>query len=458
MKTLKKSSFKALVVSQVLALALVGCSSSAPANTTKPDTAAPKAEEPKKQVKLTWLVRSEPSVEPWYNMMVKGFEEKNPHIKIELQVIPQSEIDQRLTTMIAGKNIPDVWSPNWSNSGYPTYKSMDALLDLTPYITKDRAIYKGISDDLFNIYKHDGKYYGLPMSNTSTFLFYNKELFDEAKLPYPSLDWNDKAWDWNAMVESAKKLTKNVGDPAKQVFGLWNAQSANKTAWMFGGDFFTKEAYDSGVMGEPQASKNPKNIAAIQANYDLINKDKVSPNPAQLSAASQLGDPFMTGRVAMVIQGGWGFRTYKDAKFKWGAAAVPYAPGGGKQVTLYVDPWTIGKTSKHPDESWEFIKYLTDPAHGAKEYVKAGMSYPANQELAQDWYQATTSVASISMDEIKKVYEGSIPFGRPSDNSKIVKFSTILTTSNQTIDAIYNGKIPVEEGLKTVDQNLSSLK
>ncbi|MFD0678642.1 MULTISPECIES: ABC transporter substrate-binding protein [unclassified Paenibacillus] len=457
MKTFKKASLKALVVSQMLALVLAGCSSSAPANSTKPDT-APKADESKKQVKLTWLVRSEPSVEPWYSAMVKGFEAKNPNIKIELQVIPQAEVDQRLTTMIAGKNVPDVWSPNWANSGYPTYKNMDALLDLTSYIKKDRELYKGIPDEVLNIYSKDGKYYGFPMSNTSTFLFYNKDLFDAAGLPYPSLDWNDKSWNWNAMVETAKKLTKDIGDPSKQVFGVWNAQPANKSAWLFGGDFFKKEAYDTGNMGDPQVSKNPKNIEAIQANLDLISKHKVSPNPAQLSAASQLGDPFMTGRVAMVIQGGWGFRTYRDAKFKWAAAAVPFAPDGSKQIPLYVDPWSISKTSKNPNEAWEFIKFLTDPTNGAKEYVKAAMSYPANLDLAQDWYQATTSVSAMSMQDIKKVYEGSIPFGRPSDNHKISKFSTILTTSNQTFDAIYNGKVSVEEGLKTIDQNLSSLK
>lgn len=465
MKTLKKYSLSVLALLWILSGVLAACSSSAPGDQRTADSADSNGQNagsqnqaPKEQVKLTWLVRSQPAVAPWYDAMVKGFEAEHPNIKIELQVIPQSEIDQRLATMIAGGNVPDVWSPNWADSGYPTYKNMDALLDITDYVTRDRDLYAGIPDEILDIYTQDGRYYGFPMSNSSTFLFYNKDLFDAAGVPYPTIDWNDQSWNWDAMVEIAKKLSKDIGDPNKQIFGVWNAQPANKTSWLFGGDFFTKEAYETGVMGEPQASKNPKNIEAIQANYDLINTHKVSPNPAQISAVSQLGDPFMSGRIAMVIQGGWGFRTYKDANFRWSAAAVPFGPDGTREIPIYVDPWSISKKSKHPDEAWEFIKYLTDPDHGGKEYVKAAFSFPANLDLAQDWYQATASIADITEEDIKKLYEGSLAYGRPSDNHKISKFSTILNTINQSIDAIYNNKMSVEEGLKTIDQNLSSLK
>ena len=142
----------------------------------------------------------------------------------------------------------------------------------------------------------------------------------------------------------------------------------NKKAWNFGGDFFRPEAYETGEMGEPAILDNPRNAEAIQLNVDLIHKYKVSPNPAALDAVSQLGDPFMTGRVAMIVNGGWGFWAYKPAEFNWGVAPIPYAEG--RQPTLYVDPWNISEKSKHPDEAWEFVKFLVDPEGGASHLWK----------------------------------------------------------------------------------------
>src|SRR5699024_7247013 len=73
------------------------------------------------KVEISWLVRSDPVVKPWTEKMVKEFEEENPNIKVKLQDIPQDQIDQKLQTMIAGGNVPDVWSANWADSGFATY-------------------------------------------------------------------------------------------------------------------------------------------------------------------------------------------------------------------------------------------------------------------------------------------------------------------------------------------------
>ena len=47
--------------------------------------------------------------------------------------------------------------------------------------------------------------------------------------------------------------------------------------------------------------------------------------------------------------------------YKWGIGAVPYSVPGVKGVCLYTDPLEIARTSKYPDEAWEFVKYLVSP-------------------------------------------------------------------------------------------------
>lgn len=443
MKKIKSSLFLSIVLILTLSSALYGCSNNN-GESSKEDS-----------VELTWLVRTDPNMIDWENEMIKGFQNENPNITVKLQTIPQAEIDQRLTTMIASGNVPDVWSSNWADSGFATYMKMGALLDLTKYYERDAAELDTLNKDIVEIYNIDGKKYGVPMLSIGSFLFYNKDLFDAANVPYPPTSWDDQTWNYDKMLDYAKQLTHDIGNAEKQVFGILNNDSPNKKAWAFGGDFFTEEAYTTAAMGEPTVLQ-PINLEAIQFNVDLIHKYKVSPDQATLDAVSAIGDPFMTGKVAMIINGGWGFWAYKPAEFNWGVASIPYHEN--RQISLYVDPWNISAKSKHPDESWEFIKYITNPNGGGKTFMERTSATPADNTLADLWYQQMADITHMTVDQIKEVNEGAIKNGRESDNHLIDKFSVILTTINQTMTGVFNGTKSVEDGMKEIDKNLRSLK
>ncbi len=171
-------------------------------------------------VELTWLVTTSSVRDGWYTQMIEEFEAENEHITIELVTIPQDEMDQRLSTMLAGGNAPDVWSPNWSRSGFGTYQQRDALLDLTGYIEQDIDFLEGIPQELMELYSVDGRSYGIPMLNMGTYLFYNKDIFDEAGVDYPTTDWEDTNWEWNSLVEKAISLTENIDNPNEPFMGF----------------------------------------------------------------------------------------------------------------------------------------------------------------------------------------------------------------------------------------------
>jgi multiple sugar transport system substrate-binding protein len=445
MKKRGKSILLALACLLASSTLLYGCSNSQPASGSGS----------KEKVEITWLVRTDPNMIDWEKDMISGFQQANPNITIKLEQIPQAEIDQRLTTMISSGKVPDVWSSNWANSGFATYKKMGALLDLTPYVKKDADKLSTINKDIMNIYNIDGKIYGIPMLSIGSFLFYNKDLFDKAGVPYPTTNWNDTSWNFDKMLELAKKLTHDVGDADKQVFGVLNSMSPNLQSWMFGGDFFKPEAYKTAVMGDPAVLSTLVNKDAIQFNVDLIQKYKVAPNQTTLDAVSAIGDPFLTGKVAMVINGGWGFWTYQSAKFKWGVAPIPYHDG--RKIPLFVDPWNISAKSKHPTESWEFIKYLVDPSNGGKKFMEKTSATPADTSLADQWYKQVADKTGMKVDDIKALNEGAIKNGREADNHLIDKFSVISNTINQTITGVWNGQKSVDDGLKEIDKNLRSL-
>jgi multiple sugar transport system substrate-binding protein len=99
------------------------------------------------------------------------------------------------------------------------------LADLTPLIERDKWDTSDFIPEVFAIYNVEGKQYGIPFLTTGSYVYYNMKLFDEAGVPYPPSDWNDKSWTWDAFLETAKKLTKNPDDPSTAVYGgvngLW---------------------------------------------------------------------------------------------------------------------------------------------------------------------------------------------------------------------------------------------
>ena len=77
--------------------------------------------------------------------------------------------------------------------------------------------------DFFNSLGQNGATVGLPFAVYPSFIFYNKDLFDEADLPYPPTKVGDlyegKPWDLDALRTLAMKLTvdgngKDATDPA----------------------------------------------------------------------------------------------------------------------------------------------------------------------------------------------------------------------------------------------------
>ncbi|MBI3980329.1 MAG: extracellular solute-binding protein [Chloroflexi bacterium] len=121
--------------------------------------------------------------------------------------------------------------------------------------------------------RSDGQLYGLPLTAMPLLIQYDQRVFDAAGLPAP-----DGAWDWQAFLETAKRLTK-VGD-TETVYGLnlTNANALIAFIWQNGGDVVTKDGKRS-TLAEPPA------VEAMAFLRDLIHTYKVAPPPFDKSNA-----------------------------------------------------------------------------------------------------------------------------------------------------------------------------
>ncbi len=436
----------------ILPSVLAAC---APVPAGAPQAGSAPAGEP---VKVTWFVRDDAIVNPWEDKMVAEFNAANPGIVVEWISGGQGdEREAKFTAMVAGGTPPDVFA-SWQAAGFGDYAARNLGLDLKPYVDASTELdLSTIPAALLKTYEREGKLLGIPFASGASYLFYNKNAFDEAGLPYPTTNWDDPNWTWEAWIDLAKQLTKNYGTPDAQYganVGLWPSNAVN---WLFDGDLYPPEAYTTGLFTDsPADSENA--ILAYQSQADLMWKDQVSPQPSLADAMATVGDPFKTGRIVMNMTGVWGFWAYSDVTaFDIGAAAFPVGKNTNKPV-IFTDPWMVARESKHPDEAWKFTEVLVDPKRGAKDYMELTGVVPPAAELLPLWYERMGKrMPWLKPEQLSELIEGSMRKGYESANHLLVGFNQMDSMVSAERQAIFLNKASAAEVMPTIKQKLDEI-
>ena len=128
------------------------------------------------------------------------YHEENPGVVVDIVCIPNEEYVTKLNTMAAANELPDCGIMN--EAGVLDFGSKGLLADISDmYAGADAAPLDSIT------FKADGKPVAYSAANEILVLYYNKDLFDAAGVPYPS---STDAMTWDEFVDTAKKLTIDV--------------------------------------------------------------------------------------------------------------------------------------------------------------------------------------------------------------------------------------------------------
>lgn len=290
--------------------------------------------------------------------MRKAFEAQHPDIKIRVETAAWDAYWTKLQTLVAGGAVQDSFELNYEN--FVSYADRGALLNLTPLISADKSFNaKRYNQQAYKAFSRDGKQYGLVESFSNVVLFYNKDLFDKAGVPYPSADWT-----WKDELAAAKKLT----DAKKDIWGTYSPIQF----W----EFYKTVAQNGGalVTNGKLTLNRPENVGALEWMIDKVNKYKVTPNDAQM-AGRENGDMFKTGNIAMLRTGIWWFAAFKDAPFEWDIALEP--GNTSKAHHFFANGLAVSSKSKHPKEAYEWIKFLSSGTEALKIRIQSGWELPA---------------------------------------------------------------------------------
>ncbi len=318
-------------------------------------------------VNLKVGVYAAPERTPTQQAIISAFQQKYPNVRVSLSSADFNAYYTLLDTQVAAGDTPDVFM--MSGAFFSHYAEKSVFRSLEPFIT---ASHFNLSDyfteEANSVW--NGVTYGVPEEVDTVALAYNKTMFDNAGVAYPNKDWT-----WNDFLSAAEKLTTDAqgnhpgdaGFDANHIvqYGFYdpNSSQENWGNWIEsnGGSFLTPDLSKAAI-------NSPQAVQALQFLYDLMYKYKVAPTPEGVAAlpgyTEKLGNPFFTGRFAMIIAGNYSLPLFLTVqKFQWDIAPLPKSPYTNQRKNLlWTQAWVMGSHTKNADVAWNFMQYwLSEP-------------------------------------------------------------------------------------------------
>lgn len=345
---------------------------------------------------------------------IHEFEQINPDIDVEFMHIPQNYF-QKLHLLIVSNSAPDVMFVN--NINGLKYCKAGAFVNLNPYLLKRTDFYP----NALNAFTYNGCIWAVPRDISNLVIYYNKDLFDKNKIPYPASNWTMAEF-----LAKAQVLT-------------------TQDSWGFG---FEKDALfwlpflwsnNGGIFGDDECIMfdSLESRESLKFYSDLKNIHQVTPSDAQKGSYTN-AQLFMQGKLAMILDGRWVVPRFRqDAKFNWDIAPFPNGTAGSI-VDADASGWAMNKKSKNKKAAWRLILFLSSERTSRK-FTKDGLIIPARKSVANSDY----FLQKGQRPENAKVFLDVIEKGKPTPVNK---------NYQELLNKIYVRIEPVFAGIKQVDE------
>ena len=397
---------------------------------------------PKGVTQIRWAVDNN----PMRAIVIDYFESLYPNI----HVINDPNADmQTMLTQLAGDVPPDIITP-YTIEAFRRLQKLDQLEDLTPYIKKYNIPVDKIHKELKDFVYIDGKVYGIPENGGGFCLFYNKDVFDAAGVPYPT---NDMTWD--QIREIAKKLTKYKtinGRKVPEVKGLMTLEDPEFWLRMYGGRLFSED-------GKKCLIDQPEAIKGLQFLETMRMKDHSIPTASEAASMSPQGGwagpalPVVQGKAAMFLSGRYmiiSFRDYYAKGVRLGLARCPKAPCNNNLI--YSKCYCIPKTSRHKEEAAKFLSIILS------EHNQANIT-----NYGDGW-------CSLDTPELRKIEEYNPDYPMEDNNKELIKdwetsrtlevspwINTVdfMTIWQREVDRVWIGEQSMEQACKNAAKDIN---
>lgn len=310
--------------------------------------------------------------------MVEVFQKAHPELDVEHVVLPTADSvwDQKSTAAYAAGNAGDVMqmSPDYYGLMSQNFE------DLNPYIEKEGVDLDAVlSAGMLNgYYRPGGKLDAMPLL-ANTFVFaYNKDMFDQFDVEYPTDDWT-----WDDLAEMAPGFVS--GEGVNKTYALVNHWVNPNFALISKGGIPYTDDFKTALVDS----------AEVAAGLDLFGElVQIGAMPDDVAAKNLPKEQlFVSGKAAIYPMGGFEISSVSEEigdSFQWDAVLPPKDTVNQKNTNVtYATGYAMNVAAKNKDAAWQFLKEMCyENEEMAKVTAKVGM--PGNKKIAESDFSSTT--------------------------------------------------------------------
>lgn len=330
---------------------------------------------------------------------IEAFQAKFPNIKVKGSTAPDSTDNEMLMPYVTSRtnsnlhqsiNNEDLW-----------YIDHDLLYPVSNF--PDFAEFYAKFNPNLNYTWTDGKTYSLSWYNTPMLMYYNKKMLENV------------GWDTSKAPETYAEffdLAKKISDPAKKQWMMAPAIGEEWWQWEFCVQpFYIAACASSQVVnsdGKTVMFDNENGVKALGFFETMFKNDWALKENADV-------DPFLSGQVAAVCEGGWEIRTIADNApegFEYIIGQIPVPDGNTRGAAdtfsfvrnlCIIDELGVAEGEERDRirrASWEFMKFLLSEEQMAAHF-KASGDLPCFKDLENN--SVIKPVLDEYGDKIKQV-------------------------------------------------------
>ncbi len=303
------------------------------------------------------------------------FSAANPGVTIEITSLPWGQAFEKLATMVAGGQTPDV--VEMPDTWVALYANNKQLEGLEPYM-ENWTDNDALTDKTRRMGSlTNGTMYMIPYGFYLRALFYNKKLFAEAGVAEPPQNMDD-------FMVASEKISQL---PGKYGYCLRGGPGGINGWIMFAAtsngsnEFFDAE-------GNSRINE-PNSVKGIQQLLDIYQKG-YAPNDSVNWGFNEIVSGFYSGTCAMLDQDPDALIAVSEhmGADDFAVAPMPLGPSGKAFPTIGFAGWSMFSSSEHKQDAWNLIAHLSSRESNLTWSKRVGV-IPIHKGAEQDPHFAT---------------------------------------------------------------------
>lgn len=301
--------------------------------------------------------------------IVNQYEADNPDVKVEIISLPWGQAFEKLATMVAGGDVPDVvempdtWQALYAGSGQ--------LASLKDHVA-GWPDGKTLTDKTVAMGSQAGDLYMIPYGFYLRAMFYNKKLLAEAGIEKPPATMEE----FMAASAAVSAIDGKSGYCLRGGPGGTNGWIMFAAAMNGANEFFTED-------GKSRINE-PGSVEGIQFMIDMYQKG-YAPKDSVNWGFNEIVAGFYSGTCAFLDQDPDALIAIAERMPAEDFAVIPMpvGPSGKAFPTIGFAGWSIFNTTQHEDEAFDLVAALSSPKANSVWAQRVGV-IPIHEGADQD--------------------------------------------------------------------------